>query len=125
MPLTKIEFKGAKIVETPTATGVASNANRFEAISALLSNAKEIDNGIVDLDPSATDVAVATNIDDADICVLVPDGLITVKLNGSVTPFPVSQLLVIFGTDITDVTVSNPSATEVRSVLKYLATITA
>jgi hypothetical protein len=123
--LTKIELKGAKIVETPTSTGVAVSANRFEAIVAALANAKEIENNTFDLDPSVTDVVVAMgNITDAEVLVLIPDGLITVKLNASTDAFECATALILFGTDITAVKVSNPSATEVRSVLKYLATTT-
>lgn len=121
--LTKIELKGTKIVETPAATGVAVNANGLDAILATFNNSKEQDNNIFNLDPSASNVAVSMgNITNAKVMVLIPDGTITIRLNGGVTDVEVSQALILFGTDITGVTASNPSATEVRSVRKYFAT---
>ena len=121
---TKIELKGAKIVETPAGQAAVS-ANRFDNIIAALPNAAEIDNNAFDLDPSATDVPVAMgNITTAQVVVLMPDGPITVKLNGSSTVIEVDTLLVLFGTNITGFTASNPSSTEVREVKKYLATST-
>jgi hypothetical protein len=122
---TKIELKGAKIVETPSATGVAVSANRLDAILASLPAAKEIENNMFDLDPSVTDQAVAMgNITDADVLILVPDGRITVKINGGLTALQIDTVLILFGTDITSLTASNPSATEVRQVIKYLASAT-
>jgi hypothetical protein len=122
--LTKIDFKGGKVIET-NAAGVPFTANGLDAIVATLASAKEIDNNVFDLDPNASDVAVALgNITDSDVLILVPDGPITVKLNASTDDLPVSQLLVLFGTDITAIKASNPSATEVRQVRKYLATKT-
>lgn len=123
--LTKIDLKGGKIVETPAASGVAVSANGLDALIASLAAAKEIDNNVFTLDPSATDIVVSLgNIADADVLILVPDGPITVKMNGSLTAVGVSQVLVLFGTSITALTASNPSSTEVRQVRKYLATDT-
>lgn len=123
--LTKIDFKGGKIVETPAATGVPVTANGLDNVLATLASAKEIDNNVFDLNPNTTDATVALgNITDSSILILVPDGLITVKINGSSVALEVSQLLVLFGTDVTALTASNPSSTEVRSVRKYLATAT-
>lgn len=123
MSLTKIEFKGGKIVETPAATLVPATANDFEAIVALIAAATEKDNNTFNLNPSVTDVVVSmANITTAGVVVLITDGPITVKINGSVTPIPVEQCLILFGTAVTAITASNPSATEVRSVKKYLAT---
>lgn len=123
--LTKIELKGAKIVETPAATGVAQNANGLDVLVAALASAKEIDNNVFSLDPSATDVTIAMgNISAAKVLIIIPDGTITVKLNGSVTAIEVSTALILFGTSITGITASNPSSTEVRQIRKYIATDT-
>lgn len=122
---TKIELKGAKIVETPASTGTAVSANRFDNIVAALGAAKEIDNNAFDLDPSVTDVPVSMgNITTAEIVVLIPDGPISVKLSGSLTAIEVDTALILFGTDVTSITATNPSSTEVREVKKYLATST-
>lgn len=121
---TKVELKGAKIVETPSGQAAVS-ANRFDNIVAVLPAAKEIDNNAFDLDPSDTDVPVSMgNITTAEVVVLVPDGPITIKLNGSSTVIEIDTILVMFGTNITGITASNPSSTEVREVKKYLATST-
>jgi hypothetical protein len=124
--LTKIELKGAKVVETPASTGVAVNANGLEALIAILAAAKEIDNNVFDLAPLDTDVVVSMgNISDATVVILIPDGTITVKLDSSATALKVDTALILFGTSITTgIKASNPSATEVRQVRKYLASAT-
>lgn len=125
---TKIELKGAKVVETPSDTGVAVNANGLEALLILLAAAAEIDNNVFKLNPLDTDIAVEMgNISDASVLLLIPDGEISVKLDGSATALKIGAGgnggLALFGTSITaGITASNPSATEVRRVRKYLAT---
>ena len=122
MALTKIEFKSGKIYETPAATGVAAVANGLDAIAATIAAAKEQENNVINLAPSATDVVITMgNITTAELCMLASDGLVTVKLNGSVVALDVNPLLVLFGS-VTSITASNPSVTEVRSIRKYLAT---
>src|SRR3972149_10634861 len=109
MALTKIEFKNGKIYETPAATGVAAVANGLDAILATIAAAKEIDNNVVNLAPSATDIVIAMgNITTSEICILMSDGPITVKLNGSVVALSVNPLLVVFGS-VTAILASNPS----------------
>ena len=122
MALTKIEFKSGKIYETPAATGVAAVANGLDAIAATIAAAKEHENNVINLAPSATDIVITMgNITTAELCMLASDGLVTVKLNGSVVALDVNPLLVLFGS-VTSITASNPSVTEVRSIRKYLAT---
>jgi len=122
MALTKIEFKSGKIYETPAATGVAAVANGLDAIAATIAAAKEQENNVINLAPSATDIVITMgNITTAELCMLASDGLVTVKLNGSVVALDVNPLLVLFGS-VTSITASNPSVTEVRSIRKYLAT---
>jgi len=122
MALTKIEFKSGKIYETPAATGVAAVANGLDAIAATIAAAKEHENNVINLAPSATDIVITMgNITTAELCMLASDGLVTVKLNGSVVALDVNPLLVLCGS-VTSITASNPSVTEVRSIRKYLAT---
>ena len=119
----KIELKGGKVLETNETSGVVATANGLDALLLALEHVQEIDNNIFDLDPSATDVAVSMgNITNAQILILVPDGPITFKLNGGTTVHTVEKGLIWFGSDITAISASNPSATESRQVRKYLAT---
>lgn len=121
--LHKIELKGGKILETNETSGVVATANGLDALLLVLEHATEIDNNIFDLDPSAVDVTVSMgNIAEAKIMILVPDGPITVKLNGGATVHTVEKGLIWFGSAVTAISASNPSATESRQVRKYLAT---
>lgn len=125
MGLTKIEFKSGKVYETPAATGVAEVANGFDSIAATIASAKEKDNNVINLAPSATDVVISmSNITSAELCILLSDGPISIKVNGSVVALDVNPLFVISGSNVTGITASNPSATEARQVHKYLATST-
>lgn len=118
----KVELKGAKIVETPTDTNVSTAANSLDNIAATLDNVIEVDNNRIVLNPSATDVPLALgNITTSEIVVLIPNRPITVKLNGSTTPITVRSAFILFGTNITDIVVTNPSATEQVVIRKYLA----
>jgi len=123
--MTKVELKNVKIIETPNATNTPETANGFTDVAAVLTNVLEIDNNRFILAPGDTDIPVAMgNISTAQIVILIADGPITVKLNGSSDAISVSQMLVLFGTSVTSITVTNPSATTQRIVRKYIGTTT-
>lgn len=118
----KVELRNAKITETPDGSNVPVSANDLDNISAVLNNAIEIDNNRFVLNPSDTNVPLSLGqITTSEVLILVPNRPITVRLNGATVDIQVRSALILFGTNITSVTVTNPSATEQVVVRKYLA----
>lgn len=118
----KVDFIGGKINETPSG-GAAVTV--LDSIADSLANAAESSGPMrFNLAASATDVALSLgNVATAKVVVLLTDGAVSVKLNGSADALAVNKSFILFGT-ISGITASNPSSSEARGITLYCATDT-
>lgn len=117
---TTVALSGAKITETAP-NGVITLPSGLNALADMLSLSTKQDNSVTDLAPLATDIVLSMgNITTAKVVILDADGPITVKVSGSTVAVGVTTLI-LFGTNITSITATNPSATTSVQVRKYLA----
>lgn len=115
---TQVAFQSGKIIETPqggSATTIIPN------VADLLSSALNKFNETFILPPGVTDLNVVLgNIAQVKCLIVMTDGPVLIKLNGSVTPLTVNKTFVDFGS-VTSLRATNPSSTDSRIFQVYAA----
>jgi len=121
-PLRRVDFVAGKLNETPTG---GATVTIIDNIADTLMNAAEASGAMkFNLPANAVDVPLNMgNVNTAKVIVLLTDGAINVKFNGSPVSIPVSNTVVMFAT-ISGILASNPSSSEVRGITLYAATDT-
>lgn len=121
-PSRKVEFIAGKLNETPTG---GATVTIIDAITDAIVNAQEASGAMkFNLAANATDVTLSMgNVATAKMIVLLTDGAVNVKFNGSPVAIPLNKSAVMFAT-ISGILASNPSASEVRAITLYAATDT-